>query len=180
MSKLRGFDSYVKGGGEDFNSYVECFDHYWKVMQIEDCNLKKSAFIMALGKRPYKTFKDLLLPATPEDKSFEDMVDVLKEHYAPGSQVIAERLKFNRRHQLEMESVSAKIVLKEEARAVFCKARPVPYALKNVLEQELLVLKERGILQSVMQSDWATPLVVVPKPEHKVRLCGDYKVTLNP
>lgn len=81
MSKLRGFDSYVKGGGEDFNSYVECFDHYWKVMQIEDCNLKKSAFIMALGKSPYKTFKDLLLPATPEDKSFEDVVNVLKEHY---------------------------------------------------------------------------------------------------
>lgn len=63
---------------------------------------------------------------------------------------------------------------------VFCKAHPVPYALKNVLEQELLVLKERGILQSVMQSYWATPLVVVLKPEHKVRLCGDYKVTLNP
>ncbi|KAL1444097.1 hypothetical protein MTO96_030051 [Rhipicephalus appendiculatus] len=97
----------VEGGDEDFNSYVERFEHCWKVTQIEDSGLKKSAFITALGKRPYRTLKNLLLPAKLDDKSFEDLVSVLKEHYAPGSQVIADRFKFNCRHQLEGESVSA-------------------------------------------------------------------------
>ncbi|KAL1419586.1 hypothetical protein MTO96_025249 [Rhipicephalus appendiculatus] len=97
MSNFWEFDSYVEGGDEDFNSYVERFEHYWKVTQMEDSGLKKSAFITALGKRPYRTLKDLLLPAKPDDKSFEDLVSVLKEHYAPGSQVIADRFKFNRR-----------------------------------------------------------------------------------
>ncbi|KAH9379672.1 hypothetical protein HPB48_021013 [Haemaphysalis longicornis] len=43
--------------------------------------------------------KDLLLRAKPEEKTFEDLVKVLSDHYEPSSQVIAERFKFNRRYQ---------------------------------------------------------------------------------
>ena len=63
---------------------------------------------------------------------------------------------------------------------MFCKARPVPYALKPKVEEEIENLENMGILQKVETSEWATPIVAVPKKNGKVRICGDFKVTINP
>ncbi|PIO55549.1 reverse transcriptase [Teladorsagia circumcincta] len=62
----------------------------------------------------------------------------------------------------------------------FCRVRPVPIALRPKVEAKLQELVENGTLTRVEHAEWATPLVVVPKPGGKIRLCGDYKVTVNP
>ena len=36
-----------------------------------------------------------------------------------------------------------------------------------------------GILEKVDYSPWATPIVVVPKKDGKIIICGDYMVTVN-
>ena len=55
----------------------------------------------------------------------------------------------------------------------------MPIAIKPLVEDELDHLEQMGVLEKVSYSEWATPLVVVPKKDGRVRLCGDYKVTLN-
>lgn len=70
----------------------------------------------------------------------------------------------------EIKGSSVNIVLKEKARPVFCKARNVPFALRKSVENELEKLQIDGIIYPVAQSEWATPIVVVPKPYNKVRL----------
>ena len=79
-----------------------------------------------------------------------------------------------------IKGVSARLELKSDARPKFCKARAVPYALKEAIENDLNRLEGLGIIEKVNTSDWATPLVPVVKPDGSVRLCGDYKITVNP
>ena len=52
-------------------------------------------------------------------------------------------------------------------------------ALQPILEVELNRMQKEGILEPVENSEWATPLVVVPKASGKIRVCGDVKVTIN-
>ncbi|XP_064103375.1 uncharacterized protein K02A2.6-like [Macrobrachium nipponense] len=55
-----------------------------------------------------------------------------------------------------------------------------PYALKTSCGTEIRRLESEGSWEKVDYSDWSTPLVPIVKDNGQVRLCGDYKVTLNP
>lgn len=56
----------------------------------------------------------------------------------------------------------------------------MPYTLLEQVEQELLNMEKAGLVYRVIHCAWATPLVIVPKKDKGLRLCGDYRVTLNP
>ena len=47
------------------------------------------------------------------------------------------------------------------------------------MEAELERLQSQGIIEPVQFSDWAAPIVPVPKSDGNIRICGDYKVTIN-
>ena len=46
----------------------------------------------------------------------------------------------------------------------------MPYALKEKVEQELQRLEEEGIIFKVSHSDWAAPVVSVPKKDGTLRV----------
>jgi len=79
-----------------------------------------------------------------------------------------------------MKDFKATLQLKKEAHPIFCKPRSVPFALKDAISKELDRLEKAGTLQKVSHSDWAAPIVPVPKGDGTIRICGDYKVTVNP
>lgn len=57
--------------------------------------------------------------------------------------------------------------------------RRIPFAIKGRVEAELDRLVKQGILEPVEYSEWATPIVPVTKKDGSIRICGDYKSTLN-
>ena len=72
------------------------------------------------------------------------------------------------------------LTVKSEAVAKFFKARAVPYALREVIEKDLERLQYLKVITKVNVSNWAAPIMTVPKPDGSVQICGDYKVTINP
>ncbi|XP_024081037.1 uncharacterized protein K02A2.6-like [Cimex lectularius] len=70
--------------------------------------------------------------------------------------------------------------VKENVRPVFLRARTLPIALKDKVEEELKRLVKEDILEPVDHSPWGTPIVPVLKPNGTIRVCGDYRCTVNP
>ncbi|XP_055614238.1 uncharacterized protein K02A2.6-like [Uranotaenia lowii] len=83
-------------------------------------------------------------------------------------------------HVGKISGVQASLNLRAEAKPVFVKSRPVAFAVREAVDTEIDKLVNEGIWERVDHSEWATPVVPVRKAGGKVRLCGDYKITLNP
>eukprot|EP00731_Ephydatia_muelleri_P026680 Em0018g780a len=79
----------------------------------------------------------------------------------------------------EIHPFKARLVLKEGAQPVFCRPRSVPFAIKEQIETELERLEKTGVICPVKYSEWATPIVPVAKPDRSIRICGDFKITVN-
>uniref|UniRef100_A0A5S6QL73 RNA-directed DNA polymerase n=1 Tax=Trichuris muris TaxID=70415 RepID=A0A5S6QL73_TRIMR len=61
----------------------------------------------------------------------------------------------------------------------FLKCRPVPFAIRPRLHEAIEKLVKQGILETVRHSKWATPVVPVLKRTGELRICGDYRSTVN-
>ena len=75
--------------------------------------------------------------------------------------------------------MKAKIYVDAMERPKFLKARPVAYALREKIETELDRLVKEGIIGPIEFSEWATPIVPIVKEDGTIRICGDYKQTIN-
>ena len=80
----------------------------------------------------------------------------------------------------KMKNIQARIHLKESAQPRFWKARPIALARKSSVEAALDELEAEGVIKKVATSEWAAPIVTPAKKDGSVRVCGDFKVTVNP
>ena len=79
-----------------------------------------------------------------------------------------------------MKGVNVHLEQKPDCKPKFFRARSVPYALKKGIEDELDRLIKQGTYKAVSHSAWAAPIVPVRKDDGSIRICGDYKLTVNP
>ena len=62
---------------------------------------------------------------------------------------------------------------------VFLRERNLPLAIKSKVKHTIDEMVKEGILTPTEESQWATTIVPVLKPDGSVRVCGDYRETVN-
>ena len=73
--------------------------------------------------------------------------------------------------------VTARLHARPGAKPSFHRPCPILYALRG--DQTLNKLVSDGILKAMQFSEWAAPTVPVVKRDGAIRVCGDYKLTVN-
>jgi len=79
-----------------------------------------------------------------------------------------------------LKSIQARFRLQEGTIPKTTKPYRVPLAMRTMVESEYERLESLGILEKVSASEWSTGVVAVLKPDGLVRICGNYKTTVNP
>ena len=73
----------------------------------------------------------------------------------------------------------ATIYLQDGAVPKCIPARPVPYALRSKVDNELDRWEREGVIHKIEFAEWASPIVFVKKKNGDVRLCADFKVSIS-
>ena len=90
MATFNGNIGEYCAGKEEWSQYVECLDHFLAANSIEDAK-KKDVFLAVIGPLTYKLLKSLVAPAAPGEKEYNQLVQVLTQHFEPAPSEIMRR-----------------------------------------------------------------------------------------
>lgn len=90
---------------DTISAYLECVQIFFNANGIEEDKQKVPIFLNAVGAWTYALLRDLLSPAKPTAKSFEELQKALTDHFEPKPLVIAEHFYFHQRTQGTNESM---------------------------------------------------------------------------
>ena len=112
---------------KEFDAMLELWDqheerlgHSLDANGITNIDKKRSVVLSAIGPAPYKLLTSLISPQKPGEKSYEELVTLLTEHFNPPPSEIVERYRFHTRIRHEGEAVST-FVAELHSLARYCK-----------------------------------------------------------
>ena len=91
---------------ESITAYLDRVELYFTANDITQGEKKVTIFLSEVGVQAYTLLRDLVSPAKPKDKTFEQLMEALKKHYEPTSIVIVEHFYFHCRSQQLGESIA--------------------------------------------------------------------------
>ena len=84
---------------QTWEEYCEVLHHFFEANEITDASRQKAILLSSVGSQTYSLARNLVSPAKPGDKTFAELVKILKEHFNPKPSEIVQWFKFNSRHR---------------------------------------------------------------------------------
>ncbi|XP_055836596.1 uncharacterized protein K02A2.6-like [Episyrphus balteatus] len=128
-----------------------------------------------------RTWLDTLFPNWRQHFCFEKRIQTVSNNYLNVVSEIKQKFPgiLNKNLTSPIVGFTASVVLKENSSPIFHAAYNVPYKLREKVEAELIKMCNDKVIEPIEYSRWASPVVVVPKTIGDIRLCVDFKVTIN-
>lgn len=106
MAALVGTVSPFDGETQLWEEYSEMLEFFFQANEITDADKKKAVLLSGVGAATYSLLRSLLCPMTPGEKTYGELINVLKAHYNPKPSEIVQRFKFNSRTRKNGETVA--------------------------------------------------------------------------
>ena len=109
MAGLLGKIEHFDPQSEEWTRYVERVQQFFEANELtgEDKAVKRRAtFLTLIGPTTYQRLTDLVAPAKPNTKTFEQLVEVLTKYYSPKPVEIMQRHRFYSRSRRTGETVA--------------------------------------------------------------------------
>lgn len=90
---------------QTWDEYTEILEQFFMANGIDQAEKQRAILISVVGAATYSLMRNLLSPAKPKDKTFQELVLLMKNHYDPKPSEIVQRYKFDSRARKPNETV---------------------------------------------------------------------------
>ncbi len=88
---------------EDWIYYTEKLEQYFQANEVNAAEKQRAILLSVCGASTYQLIRDLVAPARPSTNTFQQVVQLVKEHHQPPPSFIVQRHNFNMRDARKKE-----------------------------------------------------------------------------
>ncbi len=99
---IGAFDSTT----ESWMAYTERLEQFFIATDVASADKKRALLLSGCGPHTYSILQDIVLPAKPSEKTFDELCQLMQDHQQPPPNPVLERFKFHNRVRKEGESIS--------------------------------------------------------------------------
>ena len=88
---------------EEWPLYAERIEQYFAANGVDDADRQRAILLSVISARTYQTLQSLVAQLKPKEKSVNEILQTLTEHFDSKTSVIVQQIRFNSRSRQEGE-----------------------------------------------------------------------------